>query len=126
MIVRSLPFSVSVPWPGNKLSPNARVHHMTLYRAKRAYKAACIAEMWAQGLRAIDHDGTKIRIDMTFVPRVRRDRDNDNLIARMKAGLDALASVIGVDDRLFIIVPPGVADPNTTRPRVIITCSRAI
>ena len=35
---------------------------------------------------------------LTFVPPNKRGFDLDNLLARMKSGLDGLADVLGVDD----------------------------
>jgi crossover junction endodeoxyribonuclease RusA len=38
---------------------------------------------------------------MRFCPPDKRKRDLDNLLARMKAGLDGLADALGVDDTIF-------------------------
>lgn len=39
-----------------------------------------------------------VHLNLTFTPPTRRRFDLDNLLARMKAGLDGLADVLGVDD----------------------------
>jgi crossover junction endodeoxyribonuclease RusA len=50
-------------------------------------------------------------IALAFVLPDRRSRDLDNLLARMKSGLDGLADAMGVDDRhwrLAIEIAPEV------------------
>jgi crossover junction endodeoxyribonuclease RusA len=37
-------------------------------------------------------------VGLVFVPPDKRHRDADNMLAAMKAGLDGLADVLGVDD----------------------------
>ena len=41
----------------------------------------------------------KLHVSLVFVPPARRAYDLDNLLARMKSGLDGLVDVLGVDDR---------------------------
>lgn len=88
--------SVVLPWPPTALSPNTRSHWATLARAKKAYRAACSAQALAQGVRRIQAD--KLHLSLTFYPPTRRAFDLDNALARVKAGLDGLADVLGVDD----------------------------
>ena len=40
-------------------------------------------------------------LELTFCPPTRRLSDLDNLLARAKHGVDALAEVMGVNDQLF-------------------------
>ena len=47
---------------------------------------------------------------MTFHPPGRYRYDLDNLVARMKAPLDGLASALGVDDRHFRLAAPAIGD----------------
>lgn len=88
--------NVVLPWPSPALSPNARVHHMALFRAKKAYRHACGMQAIAQGARAIKAE--RIKVHITFYRPDRRAYDKDNLIARFKAGQDGLADVLKVDD----------------------------
>lgn len=88
--------TLTMPWPPSNLSPNARQHHMALYRAKKAYRNACAWQAKLQGAKTIEADRLEVRI--TFYPPDRRRHDKDNLIARFKAGQDGLADVLGVDD----------------------------
>lgn len=89
--------NIKLPWPPSELSPNQRKHWAVLARAKKKYRQACAWEALAQGARKIQAD--KIHVTITFVPPNRRAFDLDNLLARMKSGLDGLADVIGVDDK---------------------------
>ena len=86
-----------LPWPPRELSPNARHGHWsTLARAKQRYRFACAVQARTQGVGAVQ--AREIAMSLVFVPPDRRARDLDNLIASMKAGLDGLADVLGVDD----------------------------
>jgi len=88
--------SVVLPWPPTALSPNTRSHWSALARAKKAYRAACSAQALAQGVRRIKAD--RLHLSLTFYPPTRRAYDLDNALASVKAGLDGLADVLGVDD----------------------------
>lgn len=91
---------VSVPWPHRDLHPNARVHHFTLARRRRAYRIGCGWEARAAGLSKIEVKALPVKI--TFHPPDKRRRDVDGLVASMKAAQDGIADVIGVDDHLWV------------------------
>lgn len=94
--------ALTLPWPPRELSPNARhAHWASLARAKRRYRTACALTARSQGAARID--APELAVSLTFVPPDRRARDLDNCIAAMKAGLDGLADVLGVDDRHWSI-----------------------
>ena len=38
---------------------------------------------------------------MTFIPPDKRSYDRDNLVARMKSGIDGLADALGINDKRF-------------------------
>lgn len=99
---------VTFPWPSKELSPNARVHWAVLAKAKKAYRIACFA--LAKQAKVTEPGTGFIRIEMTFYPPTRRDRDDDNLVASMKAGLDGLADAMGVNDKRFKIKPPRMSE----------------
>ena len=89
----------SVAWPPRILSPNSRVHWSSLAKAKRIYRHAC---GWATrdslpqgGGAAHEH---AVSVTLRFVAPDRRARDEDNIIAAMKAGIDGIADGIGLDD----------------------------
>lgn len=87
---------ITLSWPPVQLSPNSRQHWAALARAKKAYRQACAWEALAQGVRRIDAE--RLEVAFVFYPPTKRRIDMDNCIARMKAGIDGLADVLGVDD----------------------------
>ena len=66
----------------------------------RRYKAACFYLAKAEAA-AWEAPKGRLIVTLDFRPPVRRGRDEDNLIASMKAGLDGLAQALGVDDSRF-------------------------
>lgn len=88
---------LTLPWPPATLSPNARVHHMAHYKARKAYREACAWQAVAQGVKKIE--APRLHLTLTFVPPNRRAHDLDNCLASIKSGLDGLADVLGVDDK---------------------------
>lgn len=88
---------LTLPWPPSALSPNTRhAHWSQLARAKRVYRAACAITARQQGAGSME--SRELAVSLVFVPPNRRARDLDNLIGSMKAGLDGLVDVLGVDD----------------------------
>ncbi|MCI1193531.1 endonuclease [Calidifontimicrobium sp. SYSU G02091] len=101
---------IVLPWPPAALSPNGRLHWAAKARAAGTYRRACRAQALEQGALRIEAD--RLHVALTFVPPDRRHYDLDNLLARMKSGLDGLASVLGVDDSRWSLSieraqPPG-------------------
>lgn len=91
-----------LPWPGPKLSPNARIHWASLAEHKKKYRSAC----WLTCLeqirgKAIEIPEGPLHLELEFIPPNRRSYDRDNLVARMKAGIDGLADALKVDDKRF-------------------------
>lgn len=102
---------VDMPWPATALSPNSRAHYMVLARAKRqARDRAFLLATQAVRERSMESrypDLTRgADVVMLFRPKVRRRRDQDNLVASMKAALDGIALALGVDDSIFRLLPP--------------------
>jgi len=92
--------TLTLPWPPNKLSPNARLHWGELAKAKKAYRTACYVAVKEQ--RKQLPPGSRFDIALSFVPPTRRSYDRDNLTARMKSGLDGMADALGIDDSAFV------------------------
>lgn len=96
--------TITFDWPEADLSPNARVHHMALHRARK--KAKNMAWGLTKALMGPAHiaHGTwrgPVAVDMTFRPSANRAFDLDNALARMKGHLDGVALALGVDDSAF-------------------------
>lgn len=112
--------TVTLPWPDKALSPNGGGRSwQKKHRVKKAYKRECWAELKAQGVR--NAPAGRLSVALTFHPPHVRAYDQDNLIARMKAGLDALSDVLGVDDSLFELGAPVIAEPCRPHGKVIVT-----
>jgi len=113
--------------PPAECSPNSRSFWAKRYRAARAYQEAVYYECvnarnqleapWA----APGSVFLRARLDLTFIFRQQRDRDEDNLRARFKIGQDSLvqASLIANDTpehlelgKIEIVVDPALA-PKT-------------
>ena len=101
---------LTMPWPVmRELSPNWRGHWSGKARAKKVLREAWYFEALAQGARKMT--ANRLTLHIEFVQPNRRSRDLDNLLASIKAGLDGLADVLGVDDSrwaLHISKAPGV------------------
>jgi crossover junction endodeoxyribonuclease RusA len=89
--------AITLPWPPSALSPNTRQHWSKLAKAKKSYREACAWTAKEQGAGRID--AAKLHVSLVFVPPNRRAFDLDNLLSRMKSGLDGLCDVLGVDDK---------------------------
>lgn len=102
---------LTLPWPPAALSPNARVHWRVRHKAGKAYRAAVQWTAYGQGARMLPRSTTGLTLSLVFVPPSRRAYDLDNALARMKAGLDGLSSLLGVDDSRWDLrirkAPPG-------------------
>ena len=91
--------TLTLPWPAKALNPNTGAHRMALYRAKKAMKHAC----WAIAKQACLKvpDAGPINVHLVCYPPIKRYRDEDNLIASMKAGLDGIAIAAKCNDSRF-------------------------
>jgi crossover junction endodeoxyribonuclease RusA len=98
-----------LPFPPSELSPNQRLHWSKVARVKRAYREAC----WAQTLEqkaSVPGGDTKLALYLTFYKPNRREMDRDNLLARMKSGLDGVADALKINDKRFDPVVVSVSD----------------
>ncbi len=94
-------FSVSIPWPHRKLSPNARVHWADRAKHKRVARAeAYYLTLAALQGKPPPHSfaGANLCLRLFVYPPDRRKRDEDNLLASLKGQLDGICEALGVDD----------------------------
>lgn len=91
--------ALQIPWPPRELSPNDMSHRMVKWRKSRLYKHDCFLATRALGKTAKD----TVTIDIVFHPPTDRRRDQDNLIASLKYGLDGVAKGLDLDDSQFVI-----------------------
>jgi crossover junction endodeoxyribonuclease RusA len=86
-------------WPPSELSPNKRLHWSKVAKFKSLYREAC----WAMALeqKAGPVPAGNLHLTLEFVPPDRRSYDRDNLVARMKSGLDGVADALKINDKMF-------------------------
>ncbi len=101
--------SVTLPWPHKSLWPNGRAHWASKARETAKHKDWA----WKAGMAAKLPCGSSERIPilMIFHPKPKGPApDQDGCISSCKAYLDGIAKAMGVDDRLFDIQPPIIAE----------------
>ena len=89
-------------WPPSDLSPNARLHWAKLAKAKKQYRKDC-ETLSKEQLKKFKFKELpeKLVLEMTFIPPNKRNYDRDNLVARMKSGIDGLADALRINDKRF-------------------------
>lgn len=95
-------------WPAKELSPNGRLHWSKVAKVKKSYRTEC--HYTALPYRDTLPANQKLALEVTFYRPAKRAYDRDNLLARMKSGLDGVADGLGINDRLFDPVIVRVAD----------------
>lgn len=91
-------FQLTLPWPPTALSPNTANTWRKRLLAKKKYKTDCYLLAKAAG-RPVVGEGN-IPMCVLFYPP-RKNRDIDNCLAQIKAGLDGIAEAWGLNDRMF-------------------------
>ena len=93
--------SFPVSWPHKALSPNSRVHWGVKARATAGDRFAAKVNARVAGAHKLKLD--RPAVHLVFRPPVRRNRDDDNMVASCKAILDGIADALRVDDSRFIL-----------------------
>lgn len=112
---------IELPWPHKALWPNGRPHWAAKATQTRKHKdwafvAALAAKLPAGG-------SERVPILLTFHPLPKGPApDKDNGVAACKAYLDGIAKAMGVDDRLFDLRPPVIAERGS---KVVVTIGDA-
>ena len=109
--------SIKLPWPPSGLSPNARLFWRERVAIKGKYGQQCWVAATAQRAPKIAlSDGQTLSVAISFCPPDKRGRDMDNMIGAFKAGQDAVARVIDVDDKhwapTYKRLPANPKDPH--------------
>jgi len=93
--------NVSLPWPPAKLSPNGShgCYHARRHAANK-YRGECLLLLKSQNVPKLYVD-QPVMLELTFCPPTKRLSDLDNLLSRAKHGVDALAEVMGINDKHF-------------------------
>jgi len=96
---------VVLGWPPTDLSPNARKHWAVVAKAKKQYRRDCYSvskEQLKKYKKETENIPERLVLEMTFIPPDRRSYDRDNLVARMKSGIDGLADALKINDKRFV------------------------
>jgi crossover junction endodeoxyribonuclease RusA len=88
-------------WPPSELSPNKRLHWSKVSKVKASYREACWAMVLEQAGAVRPDIAGNLHLVLEFVPPDRRSYDRDNLVARMKSGLDGVADALKINDKQF-------------------------
>jgi len=91
-------------WPPSDLSPNKRLHWAKLAAAKKQYRKDCYSvskEQLKKYKKETVNIPERLVLEMTFIPPDKRSYDRDNLVARMKSGIDGLADALKINDKRF-------------------------
>lgn len=90
---------IALPWPPRELHPNARTHWAKKAKATRAARLWAQTATYAAGVRPRDCDiPASMKATAVFCPPDSRRRDTDGMLSNIKAYLDGIADVIGIDD----------------------------
>lgn len=100
---------IRLMWPAAALSPNAKSHWAIKARAVKKYRHDCFFEAKVQAPKWTRPPG-KLTLEVEFYPPQRRSYDRDNLLARMKSGIDGAADGLGINDKEFTTIVVKVAD----------------
>ncbi len=108
---------INLPWPSSELSPNKRQHWVVKSKAVARYREVCCTTTMLQSVRQRMPKGPW-QVIMLFCPPDNRRYDMDNLLGRMKSGLDGVCDALKVNDRDFkraIIEQGTVQKPGSVR-----------
>ena len=107
-------FTIHLPWPDSRLSPNARNNRLHVTKQRRDARNAgyMLALAAARKANWSPADAKAVRITYTFHPPDRRHRDLDNLHSCLKAAGDGVAKAIGIDDAKWREVTLRMAEPT--------------
>lgn len=114
---------ITLPWPDAKLSPNARLHWAALASAKKAYRRECCfatLEQRAYGAGELIRPDDQMSLEVVFYRPQARNFDRDNLLARMKSGIDGMCDAFEIDDKRFVSVTVRVADEVVKNGKVVL------
>lgn len=96
---------VILPWPARVLHPNARPHWSVKAKAAKAARATAYALALQAGAMRMQWPDGRLHLWIDFYPPDRRRRDDDGLLASVKAARDGMADAMGIDDHRFVSHP---------------------
>ena len=96
---------IQTGWPSSNLSPNGRPNRWEKAKALREAKNEGYVATFAAKPVGFKFGPGPLKVTLHAFPPVRRDRDDDNLIAAAKAFRDGIAAALGVNDKTFAVQP---------------------
>lgn len=103
--------SFALPFPPKELNPNCACHYMKKAKAKKMYRSMCCALTYQANKHQFHDLKGKVTVNFVFHTPTKARYDEDNLIARMKAGIDGIATAIRTDDSNFHYAPVKIGEP---------------
>ena len=116
-------WTIRLPYATPPLSLNGRQHWATKARITRELIHAVTVGSWQQKMMPCE----SIHVELIYVPRDRRARDRDNLVATLKPCIDALvrAGLVPDDTPEFVSwAPPIIAPPDSKDPHLRLEITR--
>jgi crossover junction endodeoxyribonuclease RusA len=110
---------LTLPWPAKELSPNARVHWTRVAKAKKAYLTACYNLALEERQFVWRLPDGPLKLELEFSKPSRRKMDQDNLIARMKSGIDGVCKALRIDDSRFKTIVASF-EPEWAQPKGLV------
>lgn len=110
---------LTLPWPAKELSPNARVHWTRVAKAKKSYLTACYNLALEQRQFVWRLPDGPLTLELEFSKPSRRKMDQDNLIARMKSGIDGVCKALRIDDSRFKTIIASF-EPDWAQPKGLV------
>lgn len=115
--------TITLPLPAKSLSPNARVHHMTLARAKAVHTKRA-AWVTFEVLHGDTPKWQSATIQATFYHAQQRRRDQMNLLGSLKAYEDGLVLAGLLADDEGVTWSPAIRLIDRENPRLVLTITR--
>ena len=102
---------IQLPWPPSALSPNARTHWAAFAKEKKKFRNLCdIITLDQIGVGVtLDDDDAGYVLDLEFFRPTMRSYDADNLMFRMKSGIDGMCDALSINDKRFCRVTSSIS-----------------
>ena len=94
-----------LPWPPRELHPNARVHGDKRDKLTQLERTFARLASHQAGWNAAELAEGRLHLWIDVYPPDKRTRDDDGLLASMKAARDGIADALGIDDTRFVSHP---------------------
>jgi crossover junction endodeoxyribonuclease RusA len=115
-------WTIRLPYATPPLSLNSRMHWATKARLTREIRR----HVWGSALGLPKCE--RIAVELHYVPRDRRRRDEDNLFLTLKAAIDGIkdAGVVPDDSSEYVTSACRIDPPNRADPHLYLTIERLL